>query len=257
MNLQKKSFLIFVFLYALSFSQSIKVTYAYKPSDYFEFTENVYLNKNQKVSIVDSIPVKKFKPNTGDDIVIERDKGIKSYRTILIDDIKNHNVLFTYQMKKTNFLVSDNTPEIKWNIKYKETKKIGKYTCKKATTTFRGTNIEAYYTTEIPVSIGPYKFNGLPGLILELKTGGIDNHSWIVKNIQYPFKGVPNYSAKYIKNLPKITIKDLVKKIDSRNADEQSIFLSKLQLPPGVGRPEIETVSGNARGLLENKFEWE
>ncbi|KFF01416.1 hypothetical protein IX39_12690 [Chryseobacterium formosense] len=257
MKISKKSFLLFIFLYTLSFSQSIQVTYAYKPSNYFEFEENVFLVNGQKVSIVDSIPLKKIKPNSGEDIIIERDNGIKRFRTILIDDLKNHNTLFTFQIKKNNFLISDTVPEIKWDIKHKETKRIGKYNCKKATANFRGTVVEAYYTTEIPVSIGPYKFSGLPGLILELKTGGTDNYSWIVKNIQYPYTGVVDYSTKYIAALPKKTMKNLVAEIDKRNSEEQSIFLSKLQLPPGIGQPEVETVSGNTRGLLENKFEWE
>ena len=48
------------------------------------------------------------------------------------------------------------------------TKQIGKYTCKKARTTFAGRNYTAWYSEEIPLSEGPYKFRGLPGLILEM-----------------------------------------------------------------------------------------
>lgn len=258
MKLFHKSFFLCIFLYTLSFSQNIKITYTYKPSEAFEFDENVYLNKDYKVSIVDSIPTKKNKlRNDGSDIVIERDKSIKQYRTILIDDTKKNDIYFTYQIKKTNYLVADNLPEIKWNLKYKETKKIGKYNCKKATATFRGTDIEAYYTPEIPVSIGPYKFKGLPGLILEVKTLGLNYKYWVVKNIQYPYNGAPNYSSKYIKSLNSIGIKDLVKKIDDRNDEEERIMLSKVQLPAGVRVGKIETVSGNIRGLVEQKFEWE
>lgn len=256
MKLFKKLPFLCILLCITSFSQNIKITYTYKPSDLADYEENVFTSNNHKISIVDSIPVKKYKANYGDAIVVEKDKGIKPYRRILIDDIKNNTISFTYLMKKTNYLVSDNPPAIIWNLKYKETKKIGKYTCKKATATFRGTEIEAYYTSEIPVSIGPYKFNGLPGLILELKTLGTNKSFWTAKNIQYPYKGAPNYSTKYIKSLPKITLKDLVKKIDDRNAEEQSMFLSKLKLPPGVSQPKI-TTEGNTRGMVENKFEWE
>jgi GLPGLI family protein len=48
------------------------------------------------------------------------------------------------------------------------TKQIGKYTCKKARTTFAGRNYTAWYSEEIPLSEGPCKFRGLPGLILEM-----------------------------------------------------------------------------------------
>lgn len=42
------------------------------------------------------------------------------------------------------------------------------YPCIKATTNYAGRNYEAWFTTEIPISDGPYIFNGLPGLIVKL-----------------------------------------------------------------------------------------
>ncbi|MFC0427989.1 GLPGLI family protein [Chryseobacterium scophthalmum] len=250
----KISLVCSVMFFAFSFSQNIKVTYKYMPSDVFEFEENVYLNNNYKVSIIDSIPVKRYKENKVADVYIEQDKGIKQYRTILMNDLKNNNIFFTYQIKKINYLVSDTPPVIKWNLKHKETKKIGKYICKKATAVFRGTDIEAYYTTEIPVSVGPYKFKGLPGLILEVRTLGINPMSWRVKNVQFPYKGTPNYSKKFVNSLKKIDIKELIKKIDDRNDEDRRIFHSKLNLPMPA---KVEVTGGNPRGVVENKFEWE
>lgn len=46
---------------------------------------------------------------------------------------------------------------------------ISGYLCKKATTHFAGRDYEAWYTLEIPISDGPYKFNGLPGLIVKIE----------------------------------------------------------------------------------------
>ncbi len=42
------------------------------------------------------------------------------------------------------------------------------YTVQKATMHYGGRNWTAWYTTEIPVNNGPYKFGGLPGLILKI-----------------------------------------------------------------------------------------
>ncbi len=42
------------------------------------------------------------------------------------------------------------------------------YTCHKATTEYRGRKYTAWYTTDIPISSGPYIFEGLPGLILAI-----------------------------------------------------------------------------------------
>ena len=42
------------------------------------------------------------------------------------------------------------------------------YLCQKATATFRGRSYEAWFSSEIPVNDGPWKFFGLPGLILKV-----------------------------------------------------------------------------------------
>jgi GLPGLI family protein len=65
-------------------------------------------------------------------------------------------------------LYEETLPVFDWTLT-KDTLTVCGYLCKKATTTFRGRNYEAWYSTEIPISDGPWKFNGLPGLILKAK----------------------------------------------------------------------------------------
>ena len=57
--------------------------------------------------------------------------------------------------------------DINWVI-HSEKKNILGYPCQKVTTNFRGRSWEAWFTMEIPVSDGPWKFRGLPGLILQV-----------------------------------------------------------------------------------------
>lgn len=66
-------------------------------------------------------------------------------------------------------------PEFKWNIT-KETKEILGYKVYLATTTYAGRDYEAYFTPEVPIQDGPYKFFGLPGLILEIFDKKKDHH---------------------------------------------------------------------------------
>ena len=49
-----------------------------------------------------------------------------------------------------------------------QTKKIGNFLCQKAVSNFRGRDYVAWFAKDIPVHAGPWKFYGLPGLILEV-----------------------------------------------------------------------------------------
>jgi GLPGLI family protein len=50
-----------------------------------------------------------------------------------------------------------------------DTLTVNGYFCKKAKTHFRGWDYTAWYAPEIPVSDGPWKFSGLPGLIFKVE----------------------------------------------------------------------------------------
>ena len=50
-----------------------------------------------------------------------------------------------------------------------ESKIIKDFKVQKATTSFAGRDFVAWFTSEIPIADGPYKFNGLPGPIMEIE----------------------------------------------------------------------------------------
>jgi GLPGLI family protein len=60
----------------------------------------------------------------------------------------------------------DQKPE--WNI-LPDKQKIGEYNAQKATTNFGGREWIAWFSSEIPFQDGPYKFYGLPGLIVKIE----------------------------------------------------------------------------------------
>jgi len=73
-----------------------------------------------------------------------------------------------YRLTKYNFRYKEDYPiEFNWQL-HNEKKKILNYNCQKATCSFRGRNYIAWFTPEIPLKEGPYKFGGLPGLILQI-----------------------------------------------------------------------------------------
>jgi len=55
----------------------------------------------------------------------------------------------------------------RWQIT-PEQKSVAGYVCQKAVGNWRGRTYEAWFAPEIPIPDGPYKFCGLPGLILEI-----------------------------------------------------------------------------------------
>lgn len=58
--------------------------------------------------------------------------------------------------------------------------KIGEYNTQKATTEYGGRKWTAWFTSDIPLQDGPYKFYGLPGLIVKVEDEG-KNYSWELK----------------------------------------------------------------------------
>lgn len=66
------------------------------------------------------------------------------------------------------FFHEEATPPINWKIK-EDTLSVLGYTCTKATCNFGGRNYTAWFTQDIPMPEGPYKFYGLPGLILKIE----------------------------------------------------------------------------------------
>ncbi|KMQ71382.1 GLPGLI family protein [Chryseobacterium koreense] len=75
-----------------------------------------------------------------------------------------------------------------WKIS-NEKQKIGEYNAQKATTEFGGRKWTAWFSTDIPFPDGPYKFFGLPGLIVKIEDEG-NNYSWELKGN----KKIANYS---------------------------------------------------------------
>lgn len=256
----KKIFILLCFITFLSsVAQNIKVTYVcsnfYDNSRTSDIIENVYYNNGYKISVSDSVSFKKYNPKDDGSIrVIDKSKV---FRSVIVNNSKTKDLYFTYAFNNQNYLVHDEMPVIKWRIFANETKKIGKYLCKKATTTYRGTELEAYFTTEIPISLAPHKLSGLPGLVMEMRSFGQIYYIWTVKSIEFPYNGVPNYSPKYLKSLKPIEIKDLVKKIDDKIEEDFSIEQSKLEFPAGVKLSSVNVVRINPRKMLETKFEWE
>lgn len=75
---------------------------------------------------------------------------------------------FPLYLTMYNAYCSENFPMQKWEIG-KDTLTVCGYVCQQATSLFRGRKFTAWFSKKIPARYGPWKFGGLPGLILKVE----------------------------------------------------------------------------------------
>lgn len=83
---------------------------------------------------------------------------------ITVMDFDNSN----FNVDELFFLYEEEIQPIGWTITEDTTSVLG-YLCTKATCSFGGRDYTAWFTQEIPINEGPYKFYGLPGMILKIE----------------------------------------------------------------------------------------
>ncbi len=76
------------------------------------------------------------------------------------------------RVRSDHFIYEDDLNMQEWNLQEDSTKTILGYECQKATCKFRGREWTAWFALDIPISDGPWKFSGLPGLIMEVYDRG-------------------------------------------------------------------------------------
>ena len=129
--------------------------------------------------------------------------GASNGQGSIYKNLQDHEMIEDIEMFSKRFLITEPMDQPKWQLGT-ETKKIGQYTCYKATLVkvdtkvdwgsmfgrrgrnntkkdstktedkkpeIKTLNVTAWYSPQIPVSSGPESYWGLPGLILELNAG--------------------------------------------------------------------------------------
>jgi len=242
----KLFFTTYLFLfYVVVFAQNqLKIDYlvTYNRLSYIERDATLFINKN--------ISVFHEKMNTSKEIKKENIDDFIDDNTLKFD-VKYNDKYYKYNSDTKeitfvdhiimvgDFIVNDKPPIIDWQLE-SETKIISNLKCYKATGIFRGRKWIAWYTSEIPFSVGPWKLNGLPGLILEAYDED-KKFSFIAKSIKY---GI-------LDNLD-IPINDL-KKMNFKTFIETKEELPHLK----TDLNRDESVKVNFPRAEELKYEWE
>ncbi|MDQ0592201.1 GLPGLI family protein [Chryseobacterium ginsenosidimutans] len=94
------------------------------------------------------------------------------------------------------------TIKFDWKIS-NEKEKIGAYNAQKATVEFGGKKWTAWFSSDLPFQDGPYKFSGLPGLIVKIEDEG-KNYSWVLQGN----KKIPNWEElSYMEKVSNMSLK--------------------------------------------------
>lgn len=95
-------------------------------------------------------------------------------------------VTVTSKIANDYYKMEESVPEFNWAIAEEapgNSAVILGYNCRKATCSFRGRNYIAWFTPDIPVSNGPWKFSGLPGLIVKIQDDA-NHYNWELVGIK-------------------------------------------------------------------------
>lgn len=177
------SVLLFGFNYSCYGQLSGKITYnVILESNDYEVVEGTLLFNND--SSLFFIKNKEYQESIGKNI--DKPSTVKSDDNDIGFKIKppaerlNHEVYINRnknQIKARKFaykkgeyvpiIVFEPSGRIEWEL-INENKILGSFNALKAITSFRGRNYTAWYTQDVKVDVGPWKFQGLPGLILQV-----------------------------------------------------------------------------------------
>lgn len=94
--------------------------------------------------------------------------------------------LFIKQRIINFYLTEEPLPVIKWTTS-QDTLTINTLHCQKATTHFKGRDYEVWFCADMPFHAGPWKLNGLPGLIIQAADSK--------KEVIFEFAGIEDVSS--------------------------------------------------------------
>ncbi|KQT35504.1 hypothetical protein ASG22_00280 [Chryseobacterium sp. Leaf405] len=192
-----------------------KKSYFYNSTKY-ERDSTYNASKNYK----DLLNAKSYDQNLS--YVVEKDYSKKSMN-------------FYDKFKTVNLLIFENESP-KWKIE-KEFLKINNINCQKATTNYKGRIWEAWFSKDYPVNDGPYKFSGLPGLVVSLKDSD-DDHVFNliqIKKVKEIFSLLPKSS----KQMTFAEYKKYMNSYTFSNDDIESMSINKQ-----TGKADIQLKDG-------------
>ncbi|MGN7756169.1 GLPGLI family protein [Chryseobacterium sp. 22532] len=211
-------------------------------------TENAYLDISAEKSLFysenrykrDSILQKAFQGGGGRGSVSrEQMEGVRTNINYSVEkDKASQKTYFKDRIGRDVYVYEEDRP-LNWKIS-SETTKIGDYKVQKATTDFAGRTWTAWFTTDLPYQDGPYKFGGLPGLIVKAEDDKGDYSFDLMKN----YKIAEIVTLNQFGNTLKVKRSDYLKQQEKFKTDPMSF----MQSGGGGGFPAPPRAGGGRGG---------
>lgn len=144
-------------------------------------------------------------------------------------DFKSGKNTFSSRIARDQYSYEEDRP-MEWKI-FPETAKIGEYKTQKAETNFAGRTWTAWFTTDVPFQDGPYKFSGLPGLIVKVEDSKGD-YSFDLKETK-KIAAMQNFTQSG--NIVKVKRKDFEKQETLFRKDPASFMQASMSFGRGGG----------------------
>ena len=149
-------------------------------------------------------------------------------------------ITVTDRIASSNYLYEEAKHDFQWQIE-SDTREILSYTCQKAIADFRGRHYEAWFAPDLPLNEGPWKFAGLPGLILSVEDSG-NNFSFqaigienLKQSIDFPQKDYLKTSRNEVEKIQKKYNEDpigyLTNSMPGANIQIRMVDKDKIEFP--------------------------
>ncbi|UOE38253.1 MULTISPECIES: GLPGLI family protein [Chryseobacterium] len=190
-------------------------------------TENAYLDISGEKSLFysenrikrDSILRSNFQSGGERGVNREQMESLRSNINYSVEkDKKSQKTTFKDRIGRDIYAYEEDRP-LDWKV-LAETTKIGDYKVQKAETEFAGRKWTAWFTTDLPYQDGPYKFTGLPGLIIKVEDSSGDYSFDLMKN--YKISDFPEMNQ--FGNIIKLKRKDYLKQQEKFREDPMSFL---------------------------------
>ena len=133
------------------------------------------------------------------------------------------------QVWDSHYKITEDIPTPEWVIHEDSTRSVIGFNCTMATTHFRGRDWKVWFCEEIPLSLGPWKLGGLPGLILAAHCDGfLDIIASNIKREQLPPVTFYNFWRKKYKDIDRLSY--FKKASDHTLYPKNTIFIPKMEL---------------------------